>query len=140
MSDRKEYLGHCLCGAVKVFVKPAGTGIGVCHCGMCRRWTGGPLFALDCGSDLRIEGIEHVRTFASSDWAERAFCGTCGSHLYYRARQSNQHHLPVGLLDDQTPWKLDQQIFIDSKPGFYDLANKTENLTGAEVFAKYAPG
>jgi hypothetical protein len=31
------------------------------------------------------------------------------------------------------------QVFTDSKPPFYTLADKTENMTGAEVFAAFAP-
>ena len=31
------------------------------------------------------------------------------------------------------------QIFIDEKPAYYDFANKTHNMTGAEVFAAFAP-
>ena len=33
-----------------------------------------------------------------------------------------------------------RQIFIDEKPAYYDFANKTHNMTGAEVFAQFAPG
>jgi hypothetical protein len=46
--------------------------------------------------------------------------------------------VPVGLLDEQEPLLLDQQVFIDEKPSFYSFANETKNLTGAEVFAQYA--
>jgi hypothetical protein len=34
---------------------------------------------------------------------------------------------------------FDHQVFIDEKPSYYCFPNETENLTGAEVFAKYAP-
>ncbi len=34
---------------------------------------------------------------------------------------------------------FDKQIFIDEKPSFYCFANETNKMTGAEVFAKYAP-
>jgi hypothetical protein len=46
--------------------------------------------------------------------------------------------MPVGLFNDEQPWILDQQIFIDEKPPFYSFANETKNLTGAEVFAQYS--
>ena len=47
--------------------------------------------------------------------------------------------LSVGLFDDTADMVLTNQIFIDEKPGYYDLANDTPKLTGAEVFALYAP-
>ena len=43
------------------------------------------------------------------------------------------------------PWTISpglrfkSQIFIDEKPDWYTFANETENMTGAEVFAMYAP-
>jgi hypothetical protein len=106
---------------------------------MCRRWSGGPLLALDCGSEVSFEGVEHISVFNSSAWAERGFCKQCGTHLFYRLKQNNQHIVPVGLFDDLGNLEFDHQIFIDEKPEFYDFANETHKMTGAEVFAKYAP-
>ena len=31
------------------------------------------------------------------------------------------------------------QVFVDEKPAYYDFANKTHNMTGAEVFAEFGP-
>ena len=107
---------------------------------MCRRWGGGPLLAVDCGTDVSIEGEEHVGTFSSSEWAERGFCKSCGTHLFYRLRESGQYIMPVGLFDEAgAPVNFDHQIFIDEKPEYYAFANETRNMTGAEVFAMYAP-
>ncbi|MGU9957631.1 MAG: hypothetical protein ACNYPI_08410 [Arenicellales bacterium WSBS_2016_MAG_OTU3] len=33
---------------------------------------------------------------------------------------------------------LDHQIFIEEKLDYYNFAEKTHNMTGAEVFALYA--
>ncbi len=128
----------CLCGAVTLTV-PAPREMDACHCGMCRRWGGGPLLAVHCGSDVQVAGAEHVTVYKSSDWAERAFCKQCGTHLYYRLVGSNDHMLPAGLLPEGTELPFTTQIFIDKKPANYAFANKTTNLTEAEVFAKYAP-
>lgn len=76
--------------------------------------------------------------FQSSDWAERGFCRACGSHLFYRLRQNGQYILPVGLLEDGASWKFDHQVFIDEKPDFYAFANETNDMTGAEMFAKFS--
>ena len=42
-------------------------------------------------------------------------------------------------LDDRSGFEFASQIFIDDKPAYYDFANKTHNMTGAEVFAAFAP-
>ncbi|ARU56811.1 MAG: GFA family protein [Pseudomonadales bacterium] len=130
--------GTCLCGAVTLSGN-AEPHVGVCHCSMCRKWGGGPYFAVDCGTDLKITGEDHVATFSSSEWAERGFCKDCGTHLFYRLKGNQQYMLPAGLLSNQDDFKLDHQIFIDKKPAYYDFANETETMTEAEVFAKYAP-
>ncbi len=130
--------GSCLCGAITITASPA-TRVGACHCGMCRRW-GGPLMAVDCGTDVGIAGEDQLRTYDSSPWAERGFCGRCGSHIFYRLKQSGQYMLSAGLFGAGEGFELDHQVFIDEKPPWYGFENETENMTGAEIFAKYGGG
>lgn len=134
-----EHKGRCLCGAVGVAMKTTSKSVGACHCSMCRKWGGGPLLAIDVGSDVQFEGEDNIAVFNSSAWAERGFCRTCGSHLFYRLKQNGHYIVPIGLLDGGSDWNFDHQIFIDEKPAFYAFANKTKDMTGAEVFAQYAP-
>jgi hypothetical protein len=98
------------------------------------------MMSTHCGADVKFEGFDKIRTFRSSDWAERAFCSVCGTHLYYRLLPTDDHILSVGLFQDGPEFQFREQIFIDQKPGSYDFANDTSKLTEAEVFAKYAPG
>lgn len=139
MSDDSRTTGKCLCGAVKITLTSQPKEVGVCHCGMCRRWGSGPAMAIEAGKGVEIEGEGHVTTYRSSDWAERAFCKTCGSNLYYRLIDAGSYVVCAGLFDNQDSLAFTNQIFIDEKPSFYDFANDTKNLTGAEVFAMYAP-
>ena len=136
---KKTLSGGCLCGAVGISAAACDNHVGVCHCGMCRKWGGGPLFAVDCGTDVEFTGEENISIYSSSDWAERGFCARCGSHLFYRLKESGQYIMAAGLFDDLEGAVLDHQVFIDSKPDWYALANETKNMTGAEVFALYAP-
>ncbi len=138
MTNELEKQGSCLCGAVKVTAKTTSNHVDACHCNMCRKWTGGPLFAVECGEDVTFEGSENISVFNSSEWAERGFCSKCGTHLFYRFKEQNQYILPAGLLEDQESFTLEKQIFIDEKPSFYSLANKTKNMTGEEVIAEYS--
>lgn len=137
MTNSKAMKASCLCGLVKLTVVPESHQIGACHCGMCRTWGGGPLLAVECGSDVEVHGAEHVTTYDSSDWAERGFCSKCGTHLFYRFKRQNQYVLPAGLFEDQTGFVFEEQIFIDRKPNYYTFANATHNMTEAEVFEKY---
>ena len=133
-----EGKGSCLCGAVKVTVKNMKNNVDVCHCGMCRKWGGGPFMCVDCGSDVTFVGQENITVYDSSDWAERGFCKKCGSHLFYRLKEVNDHQVPVGLFDEQKNYHFELQVYIDQKPAFYDFANETKEMTEAEVIEKFA--
>jgi len=131
--------GRCLCGQVEIQVKDMSLHVCACHCGMCRKWGGGPFMEVNCGSEVSFIGEEHITIFSSSDWAERGFCSACGTHLFYRLKDSREHQVPVGLFGNTEGLVFDNQVFIDEKPSFYSFSNKTDKMTGAEIFAKYAP-
>lgn len=95
------------------------------------------MFAVHCGSDVSFNGGEPSR-FRSSDWAERGFCPTCGTHLFYHLLPGNEYILPAGLFQDQD-FNLSSEVFIDEKPAYYELKNETQKLTGQQVFEQYAP-
>ncbi len=139
MSDNFAGKGLCLCGSVSITVLSLSNSIGACHCGMCRRWGGGPYMEINCGSNVLFEGEENISVFASSDWAERGFCKKCRTHLFYRLKESNQHMVPVGLFDEDKDLVFDSQVFIDEKPAYYSFSNTTSDKTGAEIFAEFAP-
>jgi hypothetical protein len=97
------------------------------------------MLSLHCGDDVQIDGTESLTVFRSSEWAERGFCAKCGTHLYYRLVPANEYILSAGLFQDGMEFKFKEQIFIDKKPSYYEFSNKTEQLTEAQVFARYVP-
>lgn len=134
-----ETKGKCLCGSVELNIElpTSETEIAACHCSMCRNWLGGPMLAVDSGVLKGITGESFITRYQSSEWAERGFCNNCGTSLFYYLKPADQYHFPVGLLDSDLQFKLSHQIFIDEKPEYYSFSNKTENMTGAEVFAHF---
>ncbi|MCG8337545.1 MAG: GFA family protein [Proteobacteria bacterium] len=137
MAETKVGKGSCLCGAVKVTANAVDQGFGACHCSMCRKWTGGPLMSVMCGSDVTFEGEDAIGIYNSSGWAERGFCKQCGSGLFYRLKGNQQYHMPVGLFENLDELTFNVQVFIDKKPDYYSFSEKTNDMTEAEVFAKY---
>jgi hypothetical protein len=106
---------------------------------MCRRWSGGaPFFATDARGVI-FEGSENLARYASSDWAERGFCKTCGSNLFYFLKPAQTYAMSVGVFDDASPFQLVREIFIDQKPDGYALAGDHPRLTEAETMAAFAP-
>ncbi|WP_036548611.1 GFA family protein [Nitrincola lacisaponensis] len=127
--------GSCLCGSVSVSA-PNHAEVSLCHCSMCRRWSGGPMFAVHCSSGIEFTG-DKPKAYQSSEWAERGFCEKCGTHLFYHLLPNNEYILPAGLFQDQD-FKLVSEIFIDEKPDFYELRNDTRKMTGQQVFDQFS--
>lgn len=132
-----EARGSCVCGATQITAKTVSRNVGACHCGLCRKWAGGPFMAVDCGTEVSFTGADNISVFDSSDWAERGFCNKCGTHLFYRLKENKQYYMPAGVFEDDSNFVFDHQVFIDEKPEYYKFANKTTDMTGAEVFAKF---
>ena len=139
MPDNKQSTGMCLCGGIKITVSRDDNDVGACHCNMCRKWNSGPFMAIEPTKVFITEGQDHIATFRSSDWAERAFCKSCGTNLYYRLVDADKHYVNAGLFADQDSMALSMQVFIDEKPSYYEFANQTKTMTGAEIFAMFAP-
>ncbi|XOV79031.1 MAG: GFA family protein [Aestuariibacter sp.] len=137
MSDTQSSQATCLCGKIGINVQKMSSDVGACHCDTCRKWTGGPLLAVDCHTDVTFTNEDDITRYASSDWAERGFCRHCGTHLFYKLQLNGQYIMPAGLFDKETQLTFDHQIFIEQKPNYYQFANDTKTMTGEEVFAQF---
>jgi hypothetical protein len=110
-----------------------------CHCGMCRRWSGGsPFFGAAVG-EVVFESTDKLGRYDSSPWAERGFCTACGTQLFYFLKPSKTYTMSVGAFDDQQPFRLSREIFIDHKPPGYTLEGDHERWTEEETFARLTP-
>lgn len=132
MSETIE--GRCLCGAVTLKVGRHESEAGACHCTMCRRWAGSALFVFT-GRDVQVEGP--VKIYRSSSFAERAFCDTCGSQLWFRDHIDDAYELQVGLFKAARGFPLTSEIYIDQRLACLPLEGDHRQETQAEYEAKY---
>ncbi len=141
MRDRK---GQCMCGAVGFVARDVPDTFGACHCEMCRRWTGSALLGVSVPTgNVTWDGSEHISLLKSSSWAERAFCNTCGTGLYFRVTlegdYSGQIELPIGLFDDASGMTMSNEIYIDHKPDSFAYAGTGRQvLTRAQCVEKFS--
>jgi hypothetical protein len=106
---------------------------------MCRRWSGGSgFFGARCAG-VTFAGADCLGRFVSSAWAERGFCKTCGTTLFYFLKPTETYTMSVGVFDDQRPFRLVREIFIDQKPSGYAFAGDHERWTEAETFERLTP-
>lgn len=106
---------------------------------MCRRWSGGTAFLATTTQGTTFEDESQIGRYASSSWAERGFCKTCGTTLFYFLRPTQLYAMSVGAFDDPSPFRLVREIFIDEKPDGYAFAGDHERWTGAQAFERLAP-
>tara|TARA_R110002153_G_scaffold99102_5_gene234399 strand:+ start:18181 stop:18606 length:426 start_codon:yes stop_codon:yes gene_type:complete len=137
MSQAVQMSGKCLCKKVTINAQKVIPHVDACHCAMCRKWSGSSLLAMDCGSEVVFEGQQYITAYDSSEWADRGFCKNCGTHLFYRLKQTHQYIIPAGLFDTDVSLEFTTQIFIEEKPDYYEFANQTQMMTGEEVFAAF---
>lgn len=137
MSEQVDISGKCLCGAVTFTAQADSPHLGACHCSMCRKWTGGPLLEVECGISVQFEGEENIRVYDSSEWGERGFCSKCGSSLFYRVKENGSTGIAAGLIDNMSGFSMIAQVCIDDKPPYYSFAEKTREITCAEMFALF---
>lgn len=131
--------GKCLCGAVRFEAEGVDTHAHACHCDMCRAWSGGPLLAVSAGA-VRWSGESDLARYDSSEWGARGFCRRCGSSLFYHLKPADQYLLCLGAFDDQSPFALAGEIFVDRNPGGYAFAGEHPRQTGEEFLASLESG
>ncbi|MFQ6547048.1 GFA family protein [Aestuariibius sp. 2305UL40-4] len=132
--------GGCLCGAVRYRLAEPPKTYGACHCGMCRKFSGG----IELGVEVPPGGIvwekdETLKVYQSSEWAERGFCSKCGSSLFWRLTAEGPMQgllsLSAGSLDSLDGMEFTTEVYIDHKPDSHAFAGERKRMTEADVMA-----
>jgi hypothetical protein len=126
--------GGCLCGGVRYSVRGPLRDVVACHCSQCRRTSGH--FVAATGAEASRVMLDEAATlvwYASSDTAERGFCGRCGGNLFWRPRDDPRGWLSImaGTVDPPTRLKLKQHIFVADKSDYYEIADGVPQDPGA---------
>ncbi|MGV3553590.1 GFA family protein [Rhizobium sp.] len=112
--------GGCLCGKISYRISGALRPVVACHCNQCRKASGHYVAATQAlASDVDITG--EPSWYRSSDLAERGFCGTCGSNLFWRKHDGDYISIHAGGLDGPTGLKMTSQLYCESAGDYYDL-------------------
>jgi hypothetical protein len=131
-----RHKGSCLCGAVQISAVIGEKSITACHCGQCRRWTGGGPYFSTSVSDARLEGEDHVAIYSASEWGERGYCRSCGTTLFWKMKGKPLNSLAAGLFDDQSALKVTGEIFTDRRACWHAEWPDASQSTEAQEIAK----
>lgn len=129
--------GRCLCGAVRVEIDGDYiAAVGACHCLMCQRWNG-MLFGSFVATAAHVTVTGDVTRHASSSFSERAFCSTCGSHIWLRNVDPDETEIELfpGLFEEARDFALLSEIYTDRAPKYAHLAGEHRRKTRADYEA-----
>ncbi|MBX3618811.1 MAG: GFA family protein [Rhizobacter sp.] len=104
MTDASKSLepltGGCLCGSVRYRATPTDREGYYCHCRMCQLAFGNTRAAFINLPKREVTWTAGAPTYyASSKFAQRGFCGRCGTPLSFEYVDSEHMDLSVGSLD-----------------------------------------
>jgi hypothetical protein len=114
--------GSCLCGLVAFELRGPLDDVVACHCTQCRKQTGNfwaSTHTVD--KDLHFTKKETLAWFRSSPTAQRGFCRTCGSTLFWKTDGSDVTSVCAGVIDGKSELKLAGHIYTDNAGDYYDI-------------------
>lgn len=118
MDSQQLVTGSCLCGAVGFTAALPSKWCAHCHCSMCRKQHGAGYVTwvgFESGQVNITRGEDRLNWFGSSKGAQRGFCGTCGSSLFFRSeRWAGELHIALGCMDDDIDRRPDANAFFDT--------------------------
>jgi hypothetical protein len=116
--------GSCLCGAVSFEVEGELRPGDACHCEQCRRWSGHYWASTNIPRDrLKVQGMDNVGWFQSSEKVRRGFCRSCGSVLFWDPPHKDWTSIALGAFDTPTGTHLEMHIFVSEKGDYYEIAD-----------------
>nr|WP_294171236.1 GFA family protein [uncultured Sphingomonas sp.] len=116
--------GGCHCSAVRYRLKDGAAPVhhALCHCTDCRKASGAPAvgWALFAKDDIEIGG--EPASYRSSEHAERHFCVSCGTGLFYtnEAIFPGKIDIQSATLDNPDAFPLQAEIQVAERIGWMD--------------------
>ena len=119
-----QLAGGCLCGAVRYRLESKPFDGGWCHCRTCQLNSGAPAMAFASvrnGDWVVTAGANKLRRTRSSSFAERLFCGSCGTPLAIDYDiQPDTFDFSLATLDDPDLVRPEFHIFWASRVAWFE--------------------
>jgi len=102
-----------------------------CHCEQCRKTSGHFVAATACAKEhLQITDAAGLRWYRSSEMAQRGFCSTCGSSLFWQPEQGDYVAIMAGAIDAPTGLTSREHIYVDDASDYYTLTDALPQFAG----------
>ena len=132
--------GNCLCGAIEFSAKLPSRWVAHCHCTMCQK-AGGSAFITWVGlgeNNFAIhDSNEQLQWFQSSDEAQRGFCKTCGSVLFFKSsRWPDEIHVTLANVKTQVDRAPQMHAFWDSHVDWVHIDDDLPRKTAQQILSE----
>ena len=84
MDEQFKFQGSCYCGSCEFICDDRPIFRVICHCSICTRISGGiavPFVGFENDKLKVIKGVEHLKSYRTTERMERFFCGKCSSSV-----------------------------------------------------------
>ena len=130
--DEPRAIGRCLCGGTGFRVTGPLRDVIDCHCHRCRRFTGHHMAATgaDVG-DVEIDDVQGLLTwFFPVEEAGYAFCGRCGSSLFWASEDSpDRLSICAGTLEPPTGLRTVEAWWVSEASDYLQRPDLPERRT-----------
>jgi hypothetical protein len=132
MSDiLQQATGGCYCGRVRYHARGVSRQVTECHCSQCRKQAGHRYAGTSAKtSDIEIDGAANITWYRASSEAERGFCSTCGSHLFWKSSTGDNIGILGASFDEPSGLRMAKHIFVDDKGDYYDITDGLPQFAG----------
>ncbi len=129
--DLQQVSGGCYCGRVRYRASGVSRQVTECHCSECRKQAGHRYASTGAkSSDIEIDGTANVTWYRASPDAERGFCSTCGSHLFWKPSNEDYIAILAASIDEPTGLRMAKHIFVDDKGDYYEITDGLPQFAG----------
>jgi len=124
MTEATVTTGACLCGRVSFELSGRLRPVVYCHCEQCRKTSGHFVAATAVEPErLRFVSDQDLAWYRSSDIAERGFCRSCGSSLFWRPLRGGHISVMAGALAQPTGIKAVEHIYVADAADYYAITD-----------------
>ncbi len=123
--------GGCYCERVRYRALGVRREVTECHCSQCRKQSGHRYASTGArASEMEIDGAQNITWFRASDEAERGFCSTCGSTLFWKPSGRDYIGILAASIDDAEGLEVTKHIFVEDKGSYYAITDGLPQFAG----------
>ncbi len=117
-----EPFARCQCGDLQVDLALPSKWLAHCHCSQCRAAHGAGFvtwIGMNADRCTLRDPLQRLTWYASSEHAERGFCGRCGSPMLFRStRWPGELHIAFGLVHGEVDRSPQVHVHWESHVGW----------------------